>query len=286
MNKLSVIAAVGILCVSGVACAGGPIASVPCPGFAKTGPELGIQGGYGFIGTPERNLFNRADWVLAPSSFYVEKFTFNENHSIGDWVWGAYGAYNFKISANKTVGVQLGYKDFSKSTYNSIYADNYIIAAQPPVFKGFTWTYTNNTSVSIKQQAVDLLLTAHYWVWDGLNVFGKAGAAYVNSKITQDQHASIVENPLIDQDANTFFNDFYSQDIWRLRPEVELGIGFTFNQYLDLSLSYNHLFSDGNNTANFKLDDTFLGSNNPLAPRIPAFIYSVDTVMVGLSVRF
>lgn len=215
---------------------------------------IGIDGGYGQLSTLQGNL--RSDWVN-PDYIMPEGSVYSQNHDIGEFVWGGYLGREFNLSENALLGLELGYKNLGKSTYN------YFLFQAPPV------NHTESWNIKIDQQAVDLLLTGKYFIYSGLNVFAKAGVALVDATTKQNY---LEKDP---QFADRSYN--YDKSFWQLEPEIALGFGYSFASNWDVHLMYDYVHGTDGNVMN----------NNDETVFSPAYkqtrTYESNSVFLGVS---
>lgn len=226
--------------------------------FIKGGWSIGIDGGYGYISSPEANY---------PNDYHFDDaYIYSSFADVGDWVWGAHIARDFKVSTNLLMGMELGYKYLGSNdhgySYQSTEDDDFFF------FEG---------SRSYQQNAVDFLLTAHYYLCHGLNIFGKAGVAYVNSDVSQHAHSD-TDAEQVDIALSALEGD---NDIWRLEPEFSLGVGYTFKNHIDIHAAYTYIGGANDqpivNYSPFENDSMF---------QAKAKVYSTNMVMAGISYTF
>jgi len=226
--------------------------------FAKDGFSVGIDGGYGYLSSPEEPY---------PNNYTNENDVYSSDTEIGDYVWGLHIGYDFKISPNTLFGFELGYKDLGRSLNNFSYK------AQGHDYYWSMFSRENH------QNAIDFLLTAHYFIYKGLNIFGKAGAAYVRSHVNQNVSSdTIIFVPLnaIPLDALTGDNS-----IWRLEPEMSIGVGYTFSNHFDIHTAYTHIGGAKDQPVIVHSSE----ENN--AVYLPtAKVYSSNMIMLGISYTF
>ncbi|WIH24962.1 outer membrane protein [Photobacterium damselae] len=117
-------------------------------------------------------------------------------------------------------GVELGFDTYAKNKYR-------IGDAFRMDYKGYN---------------LDLLGVAKYNFSSQWNVFGKAGLAYVNQKLTVD--------------------DFGSKNKNEIKPKVALGFGYDFTPELGMNAEYSHVFAADANS--LKSDGTKVASVNML----------------------
>jgi hypothetical protein len=268
-------------------------AKAEVPAFMK-GLEIGVEGGYGILGTPENDLFDSPDFSTN-NSYSTQTALFDQSHDIGDFVWGVHVGYNFKITEHALLGFELGYKNLGGSNYSgtSKYTQQnkyqYPIGPNPQDVDSERYNTNTSAKVDINQQAVDLLFTGHYFIWQSLNLFGKIGVAYVDSEINQKASATRNDHTIqyisgqpypVPQDFTSTITNNYDESIWRFRPEIALGIGYTFMQHLDVHLVYDYIFAFDRD-----VDTSGFGFywNNDVPNTISPYIYSSSSVMLGAS---
>lgn len=223
-------------------------------GEVQTGPRggwvIGADIGYGYLNTQEEEIASPTAYTIPPTTEIQD-----QTHKIGDLVGGGYLGYNFPVSDRLLAGLEFGYKYQGRSKYHSHLVDT------------STGSFINN-EIKINQQAVDALLTGKYFVWGGLNLIAKAGAAYVHSRTKQDNSFNIGTSGFLCTNAA----------IWRIKPEVDLGFGYRFDK-VDLNLTYTHIGGvDTNVTGLFRF-------YNSGPDRTPA-VFEYNALTVGLSYTF
>jgi hypothetical protein len=101
--------------------------------------------------------------------------------------YGVHVGYNFKITPDLLIGLESGFKSFN----------------------------LGNLSEGIyRQDAFDLLLTTHCYLYKGFNVFGKAGTAIMMPDI------------------------YYYTNEYKIKPEFVLGVGYTFLNNIDTHVAF------------------------------------------------
>ncbi|TAL63171.1 MAG: hypothetical protein EPN84_05380 [Legionella sp.] len=240
-------------------------------GFAGTmgdvhsmGPHSGwlVGGdvGYGYLSTQETDLNAPAFTSQSPATTAFQI----QDHRIGQWVGSGYLGYNFLITERFLAGLESGYKYLGESKYST--------RLQAPT--GSTGG-SFNESVKVEQQAIDVLITGRYFVWNKVNFIGKAGAAFVYSQ-TKQLYTQIINVP-----STSFPNAvFYGNDkIWRIKPELAVGVGYSFNEHLNLNLLFTHIHGDNGVVGAFRFFSILGGDNTPAA-------YEYNGVTAGLSWNF
>jgi hypothetical protein len=142
----------------------------------------------------------------------------NRNEYNGAPDAGAYIGYKFHPTTNLLLGVELGYKFVGYSSADLKTGNEEI-----------------DRTLTVYQNVIDLLFTAHYYVYKGWNLFGKIGVAgTLQTDPAVNDLVDITTGTISNADAVTNF---------RLLPEYSVGMGYTWNQKLDLHLTYNHIGS-------------------------------------------
>ena len=228
--------------------------------MADGGFVFGVDAGYGYLSTPEETYPNNYT--------YNSTYKYSADTDAGDYVWGAHVGYDIRVKPGTVVGMELGYKDLGKTT------------------AGYTYTTSGSTthifdlSRKYEQNAVDLLLTTKHFIYKGFNIFGKVGAAYVKSNI--DQHASS------DTTADTMVSHVPlaaiegDNSIWRIEPEMSIGVGYTFYNHLDVHAAYTYIGGANDQP----IVDVSNSSTNTSVYYPKARVYSTNMLMVGISYTF
>ncbi len=221
----------------------------------QMGPQggwvIGGDIGYGYLSTQEAE-------ILSPTANTIPVTTEiqDQNHKIGDLVGGGYVGYNFPLLARVLMGVEVGYKYQGQSRYKS--------NAVETSFGNFLRNH-----ISVTQQAVDALVTSKIYLWRGLNLIGKGGAAYVGSRTKDASQFNLGITGSLTTKAT----------IWRIRPEFDLGFGYTFNNKIDLNLIYTHIGgTDANTVGSFRY-------YNSGPDKLPG-VFEYNALTVGLSYTF
>lgn len=226
--------------------------------YAIPGWVIGADIGWGYLDTPENNLFfdDGVSWN-----------DLSQSHDIGDIVWGIHGGRTFDITPSMLLGFEVGYKDLGRSKYKSTWA------LGPREQSG-------KLTRKVDQQAIDVLLTGNYFVWQGFNLFAKAGMAYVESTTKQTFSGEVLPSN------NTDYASYYNtkESIWRLRPEVIFGMGYMFNNF-DVHVLYDYVY--GVTETQWNSSD-YENSRNPNLPQYPPKprTYGANLVMGGISYTF
>lgn len=215
--------------------------------YAKSGFFIGVNFGYGSLGIPS---------ISYPSKLYDDARDNSDDSTFGELSVG----YNFKVTPNALIGIELSTKvldKFSDYSFNG-YQSSWL-------FGRYEYSYKRRS----KQNTIDLLLTTHYYLDRGLNIFAKIGVAYEEAENTK---------------INYVFDDHYGNNgtytaptfsTTGIKPELSFGIGYTFFGHLDTHIAYT--FIGGSNESNAILSyDQLKGAK----------IYSANMVLFGISYTF
>jgi hypothetical protein len=234
------------------------------PAYFKPGFVLGVDGGYGFLNTPDQ-IYPK-DFLLTynnmtPALFGVGKVTpippiqvkpssieYNAHDNNGSFVWGVHAGYDWQTGKSSLVGLELGYKDLGEAKYKA--------ELQGHIGGGSTLEhfFDVNASRKINEQALDLLLTYHYFVYHGFNVFAKAGIADIYAQTQQDVDAgmgiggsgtSTRSGDIEPSGGFVYLHNIPALDgsmhIWRFEPEMQVGAGYMFAQHVNVYAYYDHI---------------------------------------------
>ncbi|KPJ68189.1 MAG: hypothetical protein AMJ43_01955 [Coxiella sp. DG_40] len=217
--------------------------------YVIPGWVIGADIGWGYLDTPAGDL-------MFKTATYPD---LSQSHDIGDFVWGLHGGRTFDITPNMLVGAEVGYKDLGKSKYES---------------KNGSGELEQKLTRKVTQQAIDALLTSDYYIWKNFNLFAKAGVAYVEST-TKSTYST------------PFMVDIESYNvkdsIWRLRPEMTLGMGYMFRNGIDVHVLYDYIYGVTETKWNgMDHENGYPGSLLPPKPRT----YGSNLVIGGISYTF
>ena len=268
--KKAVLLGFGVAALSAVATHAGTMGAATTGGAYPAGFVIGGDVGYGYLS------FAEVASIIPPSP---ASGAFSLNN--GAFIWGVHGGYDISILDRLLMGFEVGYKDLGQSSlaFSISYPKNYFDTNDP---------VNQNSSITLDQQAIDILVTTRVYVLNGLNIFGKAGPAYVRSK-SNDQ--SVVNYPAgtganineVSQSINV------SPVIWRLRPELAIGVGYSFKNNLDVHLMYTYINgADFNEAAGPLSQLTSTVNSNVSTIRTNTFsgVAAYNAVSVGLSYYF
>ena len=206
--------------------------------------------GYGYLSSHEANNINDITTGAALSS---KKPSLAKNYRNGHFIWGAHGGYDFALNNMFLVGVESGYKSLGQSSGWSKSYTYQSASNIPSQSTNYTTTITSYSYIN-KQLAVDFLITGHVYVYDrfpGLNLIGKAGAAYVRAHDSINFTSSF-NTPISTNISSPYaLSDYQSPVIWRIEPEVNLGVGYSFPHGVDVNVLYTYIGgTDGNTSTN------------------------------------
>lgn len=257
---------VGFAALGSVSVHAGTMGSVSSSTY-PSGFLIGGDIGYGYLSTQESNLAPQQLNSSPPTPGIIDI----QSHHLGKFIWGAHAGYDIPILEKFLAGFEVGYKSLGNSTYSQ--SEHYL--AQVLYFN----PVSINQTVKVTQQAIDFLVTSRFYVQNGLNIFGKAGAAYVRSNIAN--YFSQQFDTKSDF-APTEFDSALSSSrtVWRIRPELDIGVGYSFKNNLEFHVMYTYINgTDGNTNGN----NGFYSSNEPATSQ-GTFTYNALTA--GLSYYF
>jgi opacity protein-like surface antigen len=316
---LGIVTSAAIFCSASFA-SGGLVQPMPVAPTHPAGWIIGLDGGYSEINSMDSDLLPN----FRPYSFtaFNDHLAFHPNysqdHDMGDFMWGLHLGRDFNITDNFLLGFEVGYKDFGKNTYDESFnpvvdyenhrhfegdlVDQSITHYDIDYDRDNQYRGHQNWNVKVEQQAVDFLLTAKYYVWQGLNLNAKGGLAYVHSKTTSDfgigygydEHATVsgsytdeegthqINSVLDDEHVadKTIATNNWDQDQWRLEPEFALGLGYSFTPNIDATVWYDYIHGTDGNEQNNVSGENFGIQNES------AHSYSINSVLLSLSYKF
>ncbi|MDO8954466.1 MAG: outer membrane beta-barrel protein [Gammaproteobacteria bacterium] len=202
---------------------------------APTGFYAGVNGGQGFMMAPAVPLTN--NWIGD-----VENYTTTES------VWGVNTGYQWAMNPNATYGVELQYTQNGNASYSGSGAT------------GDTGSLTYNSS------SVNILGTLSYFWTNGINIFGKAGAAYVmqSADVTGPVYINFVQ-----QSSST-------NTVSQVLPMMEFGVGFMPTQHINVYLETNMIYGTMRPST-----WGFLGNNG-----YNSNVYTTTAVKLGINYLF
>jgi hypothetical protein len=193
-------------------------------------------------------------------------------------IGGGHVGYDVQFMNPLLFGAEIGYKYLGRSTYklNSDGSEMDYVLNGNGQYVGITGTAAFAEQVKLNQQAIDLLVTGRLYVWGDASIVAKAGAAYVQSTY-QNNYSGIPDFPGVNAPSIAYSS---KKSIWRVRPEVSLGFGYTFHDNLDLRLTYTYINgTDGNNLGVTRYFPSSYGDSAP-----GTFAY--NALSVGLNYYF
>jgi OmpA-OmpF porin, OOP family len=187
----------------------------------------------GFYAGGQVGWANTGDTVsLSSLSDNFDTFTSNYSNNVFDG--GVFMGYQF----NPNFAAQLGYTKLSNSKSS-------FSATTPIVVSTSTFPYSVNTTLAahgtgtVKTQIVDLTGKVIYPIGcTGYNVYGKAGAAYI------DDHGNLSQTITVQGFGTSTYTD--SADSHAVRPEVGAGVSYDITHNLVANVEYTYI--NGNNT--------------------------------------
>lgn len=218
-------------------------------GLAQSKWIVGGSIGYGYLSTQEENILTEIADNSIPQAL-------DQSHDLGNMIGGLYVGYSVPALSHFLAGLEIGYKYLGQSKYNSSYAD--ILSSIYLV---------NNAKVN--QQAVDFLLTAKLPIVNRISFVGKAGAAYVRSQTETSSDTNFFSDP----------SSFSSNTtIWRIKPEINIGMDYAINDTIDLNLMYNWIGGIDSNS------NGYLRFYNAFADILPA-VFEYNAITLGISYK-
>lgn len=272
--KKAVLLGFGMAALSTVAAHAGTMGAATTGAAYPAGFVIGGDVGYGYLSYAEAA-------ALIPPSPATGAFSLNN----GAFIWGVHGGYDISILDRLLMGFEVGYKDLGKSSssFSVSYPGSYFDLTNDPV--------NQQSSITLHQQAVDFLFTSRVYVLNGLNIFGKAGPAYVRSKANDHDSVSYPAGVITTKLKEVSQSINVSPTIWRLRPELAIGVGYSFKNNLDVHLMYTYINgSDFNEAAGILSTGSLAApvSNGVSAIRTNSFsgVAAYNAVSIGLSYYF
>lgn len=206
MKKVLLTGAAMILLASGAA-------------FAKTGPYVGLNAGWGGMDTAK-----------------ITK-TDTQSNKLHHGIAGRVSAgYLFGQDEHFNYGAEVGYTALPQNKYK---------------IDGKDFKYDSHN--------IDLLAVAKYNINSNVDVFGKAGGAYVTQKTSGSYEKGLQESKS------------------KLLPEVAVGAGYDFKNGLGLNVTYSHIFGS---------KPTVLDTSSGVTKANVNKVASVNMVTAGISYTF
>ncbi len=203
-------------------------------GLDQTGPSqvkhgglyVGAAAGYATTTTP-KNLFEDKNQL---NQFY-QLTAIGQKSKVDNFAAAAHIGYLFPVTQNFLLGAELGYNYLPENKYTFGIASAF--PGKDPK------TALVNGTIKYSQYSLDLLGVAKYYVTDEFNIFGKAGIAYVNQKVTQ----SFTNGNPGDPDLLKRLPSISSSEA-KFLPKVAVGVGYNITQNVELTAQYSHTFGD------------------------------------------
>jgi opacity protein-like surface antigen len=127
----------------------------------------------------------------------------------GDFAFGLRGGYEAALSDGWLWGLEAGYFNLGKTQYKNVLG---LLGA----------------NADIKQQGGDILAVLKKELGNGLNIFGKAGGAYVK----QEGDVTVPGATIVVANSNKFL------------PEIAGGLGYQVTDSVAVTGTVNHIFGD------------------------------------------
>lgn len=230
----------------------GTMGDMQTNGAYKSGWVIGGDIGFGYLNTQEEDILAPVP-VMVPRSTEIQ----DQDHTLGHVVGGGYLGYNYSVFSSFLMGMEVGYKYLGQSNYHSFSRDLLSV------------NFLKN-DIRVNQQAIDFLLTGKLYVSKNISFLAKAGPAYVRSQTKQDSDFNLVSF------AGGLPTDVV---IWRIKPEFDLGVGYTIYNNIDLNVTYTHIGGvDTNVTGLYRF-------YNAVPDKTPAVV-EYNGITVGLSYTF
>ena len=202
--------------------------------------------GYGALSTPDQNL-------AEPDGTYIQ----SASHSTGGFAGGVNIGLNHALSSNILVGGEFGWASNGQSKYTETSTAND--------------TPASNQTGTLKITSTDLqlLATSTFLFNNGLNVFGKAGAARVQQKGTVSSYPA--------WEAET--------TITRYQPMLAAGVGYQFRM-VNLFVQYGHIFGKDAKNVNDLFNGNVDEDGNVTGDGSFNGTVAVDTIKAGVAFNF
>lgn len=225
--QLALLGTAGLLATSAFA----DTTILPVTNTPKNSVYISGDIGFGALSTPDQNI---AD----PDSYAVQ----SASHSNAGFAGGVNVGVNHALSSNILVGGEFGWASNGRAKYTETF------------YKGDDYT------LKITSTDLQLLATSTYLFNNGLNLFGKAGAARVQQKGTTSGSGTWDETTTETQ----------------YEPMLAAGVGYQFRM-VNLFVQYGHIF--GKDAKNF--NDLFNSDDGGFNGTV-----AVDTIKAGVAVNF
>lgn len=235
------------------------------------GFAVGGSLGKGYLSTHESNNIN--DNLAQPATAPTPSIGKGFNN--GYFIWGAYAAYDFLFHERVFPGVAIGYQSLGKSTgFANSRAPITLASGGSGVITAYQYQQ--------EQQAIDFLLTGRVYIsekYKGLHFLGKAGAAFVKASdrvsFSGTSQTFAGTAGLVTSSKRTQS----SSNIWRIEPEFDLGLGYSFSRHLSAHILYTYIGGTDGNTST--------AASAPVGDNIPwQGVFAYNAVAAGLSYSF
>jgi opacity protein-like surface antigen len=204
----------------------GEVEQISAPSH-PTGAYIGGAFGWGALSTPSS--------ILSDDVINFFGITNMKNQANGA-SFRANAGYMLNVNPALALGVEAGYTYLPDSQYS------------------YNFAFSGLNVVTYSDYVIDALAVGKYYVNDQVNLFAKAGAAYVNQKFRQLNVDTDTPNPI-------------NSHKWM--PEVAVGAGYALTQNIEANITYSHGFGNKNI------------QSNPSA-KVPSF----NSVLFGLNYNF
>lgn len=229
-------------------------------GTGAAPPENGFYFGFG-IG--EAQLNNDAYLYSAEANIRQPELNVQESSSWEGTAYSIFVGYNLLSKDVKffdqdlawRIGVEAGYKDLGKYTVNVHYLD------PDSGVTGYR---------SVKESAVDVLLTSAIYWDNGFNLFGKIGIARFNGVYEQEG----LRSPRIPEYSPA--KETYNYTVYR--PEIAVGLGYLIGERWNLYLQYAIITGDVPSNRSDRFGDSII--------EMPGTLYRADAVNLGVIYSF
>ena len=272
--KKGVLLGFGLAAISTVSTYAGTMGAASTGSTYPAGFVIGGDVGYGYLSFSE--------WATSAPPAPASGTASLAN---GAFIWGLHGGYDIPVIERFLLGFEVGYKNLgrSSSTSSATYPKNYLGESNDLSLQ--------NSSLKLSQQAIDILLTTRLYVLNGLNVFGKAGPAYVRSESNTHLSVNYPDGTNNGNGTKSEVNQSLAVNpvIWRLRPELAIGVGYSFKNNLDIHLMYTYINGSDFNEVASAITNGNTGNNNNVGSIIGntfSGVAAYNAVTIGLSYYF
>lgn len=180
---------------------------------ATSGSFLGLKVGASRLSLPNSNLPNSS----------------NASFQRAGLAWGAVGGYNYALSPNRLIGIEMNFNDYAKAKYKGTVSGT-------------------SYKAEVNQYDVDMLLDLGLVSDAGINGTVKFGLARVSQRTTGINGLS----------TDTFTRG--ENTLTRYRPKAELQLGFMPDTQWNIAVIWSHLF--GKSASSYAIDNKKTISND------------------------